>query len=114
MASSSSDFENVLAYALHCVQQESLTLNEHQGLIVYISVTFLKYTFTVRLLSLWTRPHTMSQAYFFTSVISEKNRLGDEAIPLKPLVVITLHLCPPNAAYTAGKHTHRKTNRPCL
>ncbi len=29
MASSSSDFDEALAYALLCVQQESLTLNEH-------------------------------------------------------------------------------------
>ncbi len=28
-ASSSSDFDETLAYALCCVQQESLTLNEH-------------------------------------------------------------------------------------
>ncbi len=30
MASSSLDFDETLAYALRCIQQESLTLNEHQ------------------------------------------------------------------------------------
>ncbi len=30
MASSSSDFDEALVYTLRCVQQENLTLNEHQ------------------------------------------------------------------------------------
>ncbi len=79
-ASSNSDVDEALAYALRCVQQESLTLNEHfRDIFLYFSLTIMV-CFTIQFtISVDMPTYNVSQASFFPFVLLEKNRPGNEA-----------------------------------